>query len=204
MTFSRRLAEQLAQPTGRAGRLLGTAMDVANRKPLRLALDLLAPTAGERILDAGCGTGVAMAAMLDRAPCRPVGLDSSATMLHAASRRLGARAQFELAPIESMSFAQKSFDAVLALNVLYFEDAQGSLLAALHRVLKPGGRLVAYVTDRSTMAGWAFTREGLHRLFDATSLKQALVHAGFMPEATEVHTVMMTRTITGLIAHARR
>jgi ubiquinone/menaquinone biosynthesis C-methylase UbiE len=203
LTFHRRLAEQLARPNGQAGRLLGAAMDLANRKPLRLALDLLAPAAGERILDAGCGTGAAMAAMLDRAPCRPVGLDTSATMLRAANRRLGGRAHLECAPIESMPFAAQSFDAVLALNVLYFEDAQGSLLSALYRVLKPGGRLVAYVTDADTMADWPFTRAGLHRLFDAASLKQALLRAGFMPDATDVRRIQIYQRVIGLIAHAR-
>ena len=36
MNLARRFAQQLARPRGLAGRLIGNAMDVANRRPTRL------------------------------------------------------------------------------------------------------------------------------------------------------------------------
>jgi ubiquinone/menaquinone biosynthesis C-methylase UbiE len=204
MNLSRRLAYQLARPDGAAGRLLGNAMDIVNRRPLRLAVDMLAPAAGETVLDAGCGTGAAMAAMLERAQCRVIGVDASGTMLGMAQRRLGSRASFMHAALETLDLPAASIDAVLALNVLYFNDDQNRMLAELRRVLRPGGRLVAYVTDRASMADWSFTREGLHRLYDADTLMTTLIDCGFAQERCTVHEVTVTRSVKGLLAFARR
>ncbi len=204
MSIARSLAQQLARPSGSAGRLLGALMDIANRKPLRLAVDSLAPAAGETILDAGCGTGAAMAAMLKRAPCHVTGADASATMLATARRRLGSRVALTEASLEALPFPPESFDAVLALNVLYFNDGTNAMLRALHTVLRPGGRLVAYVTDAQSMEDWSFARAGLHRLYDADALHAAFVDAGFANDCCTVHEVSVTRRIKGLVARARR
>lgn len=208
MAFARRIAEQLARPSGMAGRLLGTAMDVANRKPVRLAADLLAPRPSEHILDAGCGTGAAMVELLRRAPCRVTGIDPSDAMLQSCRRRLrrlgrGSKAELLSARIEDMPFADESFDAVLALNVLYFCDAEGTMLKRLARVLRPGGRLVAYVTHRDTMTNWPFAREGIHRLFDQAELSQLFESAGFAPESIQVHERPIARSVMGLLVHAQ-
>lgn len=204
MILARRLASQLARPSGTAGRLLGNAMDIVNRRPLRLAVDMLAPLAGESILDAGCGTGAAMAEMLGRAPCHVTGVDASETMVAAARRRLGTRAECVRASLEDLPFAPVSFDAVLALNVLYFNDDANGMLRALHRVLRPGGRLIAYVTHRDTMQDWPFANEGLHRLYDAVALREALLTSGFACTPHDVHEVAVARSVKGLFVHAVR
>jgi len=104
--------------------------------------------------------------------------------------------------IEDMIFADASFDAVLALNVLYFSDDDGRMVARLARSLKPGGRLVAYVTHRETMQHWAFAREGIHRLFDGDSLRDLLVAGGFASARIDVQEVALTRSVKGLLARA--
>ncbi len=204
MGFSEGLAGQLALPQGMMGRLLGGAMDIANRVPTRLALDLLAPRDGERILDAGCGTGAALEGLLRRADIRGVGIDPSVTMLEAATRRLRGRALLISGVVETAPLAEESFDAALLLNVLYFADRQGRMASAIHRALKPGGRLVAYVTHRETMARWQFARAGRHRLFDRKELAAALVAGGFVPERIWVQEVPVTRSVRGLLVRAVR
>src|SRR5437867_11504949 len=52
----------------------------------RYTMDLLRPSGGERILDAGCGTGANLKIML-RSGSHPVGLDLSRGMLNVARRR---------------------------------------------------------------------------------------------------------------------
>jgi len=204
MDLSRTLAEQLARPTGRTGRLLGGAMDLANRRPTQLAVDLLAPLDGERILDVGCGTGAAMAHVLRRADCRLTGVDRSPGMVAAARQRLGWRARLHCAGIEDLALPAGTFDAVLALNVLYFADPEGRMLASLARLLRPGGRLIAYVTHRDTMQGWRFARRGLHRLYDEAGLVDAIAAGGFAPDGISVHAAPVTRSVKGLLALARR
>lgn len=201
--FARALAEQLARPHGMAGQWLGKAMDIANRRPTRLAVDRLAPRPGERVLDAGCGTGAAIMEVLRRAPsCRVTGIDPSPAMVAAAGRRLGRRADLLRVGLEELPFADGSFDAALALNMLYFCDAEGRMLASLKRALRPGGRLVVYVTHRATMESWPFVRAGLHRLFDAEELAAALTDGGFARHRICVQEVPILHSVRGLLATA--
>jgi ubiquinone/menaquinone biosynthesis C-methylase UbiE len=179
-------------------------MDFANRRPLNLAVDMLDLRPGEDVLDAGCGTGAALAEMRRRGVRSLTGVDRSATMLEMARGRLGDRVTHMLGDLTAMPLPDRVFDAALVLNVLYFDDAQRSIVRELHRVLRPGGRLVAYVTHARTMDGWAFTREGLHRLYDADTLRAALIEGGFAQAAVEVHEVAVTRSVRGLLASARR
>lgn len=78
------------------------------------------------------------------------------------------------------------------------------MLRALHRLLVPGGRLVAYLTHRRSMKNWDFTRECLHRLYDGDELHHALSDAGFAKDRIEVREVAVTASISGLLARAWR
>ena len=202
MNLARRFAQQLARPTGVAGRLIGSAMDVANRRPTRLALDLLAARPGERVLDAGCGTGAALAALLAQTDVTASGVDPSRTMLATARRRLGPDVDLTAVAIEALPHADGAFDAVLALNVLYFASHDGAMIRQLHRVLRPGGRLVAYVTHRDSMVQWPFARQGVHRLYDGAELASALAEGGFAPGRICVQEAAITASVTGLLASA--
>jgi SAM-dependent methyltransferase len=204
VALSARFAAQLAHPRGFAGRLLGRVMDFANERPLRLAIEALEPKAGERILDAGCGTGAALLAIQRQADCRLYGLDRSAAMIAAARNRLGNRAMLAQGEIRHVPGMWPPFDAVLALNVLYFADSKGEMIAGLRRALRPGGRLVAYVSDRQTMERWPFTRAGHHKLFDARELEDLLALGGFSRTSISIKDHAVAPGIRGLVAHAER
>ena len=111
----------------------------------RAAMAALAPKAGERILDIGCGAGATsleLAAAV--APGGEVlGADISDTLLAVARRRaegvsgLG----FLQADVQAHPFAPASFDAVFSrFGVMFFADPTAAF-ANLLRALKPGGRL---------------------------------------------------------------
>lgn len=201
--LTRSLARQLAHPTGVGGLFLGKAMDVANRRPLRHAVDLLDPKPGEAVCDAGCGTGRALSRVLSRADCRVTGIDPSRRMLAAARRLLGKRAELLHGTIEERGTGGRRFDAVLALNVLYFAQADGAMARALRSMLVPGGRLVAYVTARETMENWGFTRAGYHRLYDPQELTALLVDGGFAPDRVVIHREPVGFGAIGLFAYAQ-
>ena len=197
------IAGQLARPNGLAGTLIGRAMDIANRRCNALALDLLDPRDGERILDVGCGTGATLSALRRRARCSCCGIEPSPTMLAAARRRLGEGVALTTGRIEDMPAPDAAFDAVLALNVLYFCDSDGAMVRAMRSVLAPGGRLVAYVTDRETMRRWPFARAGFHRLYDKQSFAAIFERGGFASCAISVQECAVGLGARGLLACAR-
>jgi trans-aconitate methyltransferase len=103
-------------------------------------VELLAPRAGERILDLGCGTGH-LTAQLAAAGAEVVGIDSSATMI-AEARRLYPPLPFELADARDFAFAEP-FDAVFSNAALHWILEAEQVIACVRRALKPGGRFVA-------------------------------------------------------------
>ena len=110
--------------------------------PARIAwaLELLAPARGERVLEIGCGPGVA-AAELVAAGCEVTALDRSAKAIEAAAARLGGSARLICGALQTADLPTAAFDAVLAINVNLFWTTDGAGLAALRRTLAPHGRL---------------------------------------------------------------
>jgi SAM-dependent methyltransferase len=97
---------------------------------------------GERILDAGCGTGIYTEWLLDQG-AEVVGVDVSEAMLDHAREAVGDRAEFHRATLgESLHFDDDAFDGVVsALAIDYVEDWERTF-AEFARVLTPGGFVV--------------------------------------------------------------
>jgi SAM-dependent methyltransferase len=112
-------------------------------------LALLDPQPGERILDAGCGTGQ-LAAEIARSGAVVTGIDSSADMVDQARANFPA-IRFEVHDVCSLPF-DGEFDAVFSNAVLHWVTRAGEAAAAMSRALKPGGRLVAELGGRGNIA----------------------------------------------------
>lgn len=187
---------QLANPSGVAGWIMGGIMRLANRAPIRMAIDALALQPTDIALDLGCGPGAGIAALAK--VCTGVhGVDRSPTMVRAALR-LNRRAvaagivQIVQGDFACLPLADASVDKVLAANVLYFWDDAPAIIAEIGRVLRPGGRLVLYVTDRHAMQRWKFASNATHRHFDSASLRETLVAGGIPPEDVAIRAVNFT------------
>jgi trans-aconitate methyltransferase len=102
-------------------------------------LEWLAPAAGERILDLGCGDGQLTKRILATG-ASVVGLDSSPQMV-AAARELGL--DVTVGDAEAIPFDSRSFEAVFSNAALHWVRNHDAMLDGVERVLKPGGRFVA-------------------------------------------------------------
>ena len=101
-------------------------------------VELLAPRAGERILDLGCGDG-ALTAKLVEVGCDVVGVDASPAQIEAA-KKLGVAAH--VLDAEHLHF-DAEFDAVFSNAALHWMRNPDKVIAGVHRALKPSGRFVA-------------------------------------------------------------
>lgn len=121
-----------------------------------LVLDFLKPGPGERILDAGCGTGVFTLDLLS-AESRIVGLDISLPMLCWANKKLEGRPfQPVSGDMNALPFRDGSFDKVVSITALEFiQDGKG-VVAELFRVTRRGGVIV--VATLNSLSPWADRR----------------------------------------------
>lgn len=107
---------------------------------VRPALGRLGDVAGRRVLDFGCGHGMA-SVVLARRGAQVTAFDLSAGYLHEAQARAranGVMVTFVRADGERLPFADKSFDAIWGNAILHHLDL-GTAGAELRRVLRPDG-----------------------------------------------------------------
>jgi phosphatidylethanolamine/phosphatidyl-N-methylethanolamine N-methyltransferase len=101
-------------------------------------------TPGERILEVGVGTGLALP--LYPSHCRVVGIDFSAGMLEKARKRaqLYGLRHVELLRMDaaSMDFESDSFDTVMAAYVVTAVPDYRKVVMEMIRVCRPGGRII--------------------------------------------------------------
>jgi SAM-dependent methyltransferase len=100
-------------------------------------VELLAPRAGERILDLGCGDGV-LTAKLASMGCDVIGVDASPAQIEAA-RKLGVDAR--VMDGEHLGF-DSEFDAVFSNAALHWMRNPDKVIAGVRRALRPSGRFV--------------------------------------------------------------
>ena len=122
----------------------------------RIVRESLAAAPGERILDVGCGPGFYVADLLeDVGPSGSIlGVDRSPQMLGAARRRNEAKANASFLEGEAteLPVEEGSFDAALCVQVLEYVPDTVAALAAMRRALRPGGRLLVWDVDWSTLS----------------------------------------------------
>ena len=122
-----------------------------------LLFDLLKPTLGEKILDAGCGTGVFTIGILSLG-AHVTGLDISLPMLlRAGQKAKGSPFQMVSGNLLNLPFRENSFDKVASVTALEFiEDGQGAL-KEFFRVTRRGGSIV--VATLNSLSPWALRRK---------------------------------------------
>jgi SAM-dependent methyltransferase len=104
------------------------------------ALAILAPRAGERILDLGCGTGQLTQAIAESG-ASVTGLDSSAAMIEAARCEFPGL-PFVLADAADFAFPQP-FDAVFSHATMHWVKPPEKAIECVARCLRKEGRFVA-------------------------------------------------------------
>ena len=126
--------------------------NLAHRNVLQQRLEvpslvhLLALPAGRRMLEIGCGRGVALVALARL--CRPAylaGVDIDEELVAEARTmlaRAGAEAELIVGDVRALPFADSSFDVVVDFGTCYHVDRPDAALAEIERVLAARGLFV--------------------------------------------------------------
>ena len=128
------------------------------RRYREVMLDRAGVDAGERVLDVGCGTGTLAIAAKRRVGATGTvnGVDAATEMVTRAqhkARRAALDVTFDVAPAQVLPFPDATFDVALCTLMMHHLPAEGRrrAVAEIHRVLRPGGRLL--VVDLATPDG---------------------------------------------------
>ena len=161
---------------------------------------------GARVLDVGCGAGLAAEAFA-RAGADVTGIDAAPEAIasaraHAAAEGLGIA--YRVAPPETLADEGAVFDVVTALEVIEHVADRGAFLAALAALTRPGG-LLALSTINRTLRSFAVAKVGAEyiarilppgthdwrRFVTPAELGRELRAAGFRPVATSGMTMRL-------------
>lgn len=156
------------------------------RKAVMQALGL---RPGDRVLEVGVGTGLSL-------PLYPrdvtiTGIDVSREMLEKARRRVARRKLANVEALlemdaEAMSFAEASFDKVVAMYVLPVVENPQQLLRELHRVCRPDGEIFVVNHVRSDNRLIAAFENGLARFSDTIGFRPDFELRDMVSDAAEV------------------
>jgi ubiquinone/menaquinone biosynthesis C-methylase UbiE len=142
---------------------------VAQRRAVIRALGL---RDGEDVIDIGSGPGLLACDMAAVVGARGsvVGIEPSESMRGLAARREpddgSAPISYRDGEAGALPAADESFDAAVSTQVYeYVEDVAGAL-AEVHRVLRPGGRLLVLDTDWDSVVWHSSDRERMRRVLE--------------------------------------
>jgi cyclopropane fatty-acyl-phospholipid synthase-like methyltransferase len=137
---------------------------------------------GKRLLDVGCGMGLALRAMKEYGFDWVHGVDVSPEQI-AACKRLGESCELVEDTRAYLSNCQERYDVVLLLDVLEHVPVgeQLEVMRALRSVIEPGGRVLITVPNATSLlaARWRYGDFTHYSAFTEHSLQFVLLNAGF-------------------------
>ena len=141
------------------------------RRRRALAQEALASRPGDEVLDVGCGPGFYVVDILDIVGENGAvtGVDTSAAMLAIAGRKAGDRPNVRLLEGEAtkLPVGDASVDRAISVQVFEYLSDVDAALAELMRVVRPGGRVVIWDIDWSTLSWHSSDAERMRRMVTA-------------------------------------
>jgi SAM-dependent methyltransferase len=142
--------------------------------------ETLRPRAGKRILDVGCGQGIAEfhIGRLHVSQLRLVGVDRDTAKAAAARQRTAShniRAAFAAGDARRLPFRDEAFDSTYCVAVLQHIDEVADAVQELARVTVPGGRVLVVEPDNASRYFYSSVSSGMRACETARRLFSTLV-----------------------------
>lgn len=116
----------------------------------------------DKVLDLGCGAGGISEYISDQTGAHVTGLDYAASAIETATKRTSAkgdRLTFVKGDMNSLDFADHSFDKVLSIDTIYWVADIDKALASISRLIKPGGQMGIFIAITPAMGDVTGTYE---------------------------------------------
>lgn len=134
----------------------------------QLEVDLSSATAGDTVLEVGCGTGTLTLALAKHVGTggRVHGVDIAPEMIRVANRknaRAGGPATFQVGRIESLPFPDATFDVAICSFMIFHmpDEVRQRGLSEISRVLRAGGTFLVIDTAEPDALSPAMAEVGL-------------------------------------------
>jgi len=142
-----RVVGQFKKPSGPFGHIVGWIMAArsSNRERSRWTAGLLHIDPDDRVLEIGCGPGVALQHVARRLLSGTIlGIDHSPVMVEQAARRNreaieAGRVLVRASTIEDVRAGDGPFTKIFSVNVIQFVPDQPAFFRVLYSILAPGG-----------------------------------------------------------------
>ncbi|MGZ6441808.1 MAG: class I SAM-dependent methyltransferase, partial [Pseudobdellovibrionaceae bacterium] len=122
----------------------------SNQRIVDTCLNLCGAKAPAKIADLGCGSGIFSSILSDKG-FDVIGVDISPGMIKLAQEKFPKskyRTEFIVGDVESLPFADASFDAILLSGLLHHLPDPSLCIKEVYRILKPGGVFTAFDPNR--------------------------------------------------------
>jgi ubiquinone/menaquinone biosynthesis C-methylase UbiE len=177
------ISKQFGNPSGIGGKISTFLMNCINRKQYKATIKQLSVQESDVILDIGFGNGFFIKQLLKENPKKIVGIEISEDMIFAATR-LNQNAvnddkvEFLKADIQSLPFADNSFDKIYTINTVYFWQDTEKAFAGIKRILKPNGLFVNTFYTKKHLEKLIITKYNFNK-YDVAELEKLTVENGF-------------------------
>jgi SAM-dependent methyltransferase len=191
--FRKYISGQFGKPSGWLGRVIAKRMTERTAVDAEWTIPLLNIQPTSRILEIGFGGGVSTQLASRMASQGFVaGIDHSATMVQAASKRnaeaiKAGRMELKQGDAASIPYPDESFDIVFSLHSIYFWKDPVECLKGFRRVLKPGGLLAMTIQPKNRWRQEQLDAPGM-TLFFGDQIAEMFASAGFQNIRMESYT----------------
>jgi SAM-dependent methyltransferase len=132
-------AEVQGELWGAYPQMWADSQEVQMRSLYEATLGALEPLIGRQLLDAGCGSGLAVRLAADRG-ASVFGLDASSGLIEVARSRTP-EADLRTGEIEELPYEDASFDVVTAFNAVQYTADRTAAMVELARVCRSDGKV---------------------------------------------------------------